>query len=172
MSKRNRKHRKRAQAVREPGELPTPEQIMRGEAVRDFVTHAETATKAMAHRVAHDPIEKWKRAGKLTPTETATIERMQDIWQAVHGEVSLTASYSDTGGGGCEQSLRCQEKQLALRDALRAVEGEFKGVMPWYNIFERICRFGEHPLEVAGNREKALTVVRLVANFIAAKRLV
>ena len=167
---RKRKSRRNVQ----PGELPTPEQVMKGDAVREFVTHAESATKAMAHRVAHDSIEKWKRKGYLNSVELQTIERMQDIWQSVYGELSLTGSYGErVASNGCEQGLRSQERQLALRAALRDVEALFPGpVKTYYSTFERICRFGEHPMDVLGNRDKALTVVKFVANLIAAKKVI
>ena len=168
-----RKLRKYAQPY-EAGDLPTPEQIMHGDAIRDFVTHAETATKAMAHRVVTDPVEKWRRKGKLTPTEDVTISRMQEVWDRVHGQLSITGAYSEPSGGmnSAFGGLTPSERQIALRDALRAVEDEFKGLRPWYSIFERVCRFGEHPLDVAGNRDKALYVVKFVASIIAAKKLI
>lgn len=169
-----RKRRKQRKAPSLPGDTPTPEQIMRGEAVRDFVTHAETATKAMAHRVAHDPIEKWKRKGYLSDQEIQTIERMQAIWQAVHGEISITASYCEAVGGHFDAlaTLRPQERVLALQQALRAVEGHFQGLETWYNTFERVCRFGQHPLTCTGSRDRTLTIVQFVANIIATKGLV
>ena len=155
-------------------ELPTPEQVIKGEAVREFVTHGESATKAMAHRVVYDPVEKWQRKGYLTHTQIQTIERMQQAWQVAYGSAKLIGGYSEPSGGnsggvGC---LRTQERVLALRSAVRAIEDHFKGVQAYYSEFERICRFGEHPLETSGNRDRALTIVRFVADIIAAKRMI
>lgn len=166
-----RRKNKRKSAI--VGDLPTPEGIMQGQAVREFVTHAETATKAMAHRVAHDPVERWFRDGKLTSVQKQTIERMQEIWDVVHGEAKLTASYQESYGchsGGV--GLRDQERILTLSKALQAVEDAFAGVRPWYFEFEQVCRFGIRPVDASGNRERSLTVVRFVVDFIAAKGLV
>lgn len=172
---RKRKAGKRKTPIaHQPGELPTPEQIMKGEAVREFVTHADTATKAMAHRVVHDPVEKWIRKGKLNTTQQNTIARMQEAWDVAYGRAKTTGSYSEPSGGqpGNEQGLRAQERVLILTEAVRAIEDEFSGVRAWYSEFERICRFGEHPMEASGNRDRALTVVRFIADVIAAKRLI
>lgn len=178
MAKRKRKATKRKPNVDITAidtVLPTPEQIMKGEAVRDFVTHAETATKAMAHKVTHDPVKRWERDGKLSSVEIQTIERMQDAWQAVYGEVSVTGSYSEPLGAQT-RAVRCdtpQERIIALREALCAAEAVFEGPAKVYYLqFERICRFGEAPLDVSGNRDKALNIVCFVANMIAAKNIV
>lgn len=153
---------------------PTPEQMVKGDAERDFVTHAETATKAMAHRVAHDPVERWYRDGKLSDTQLTTIHRMQEIWDVVHGEAKMTASYTEPSGcvSGDSGGMRCQERVLSLSKALCAVEDAFAGVRSWYFEFEQVCRFGIRPVDASGNRERSLTVVRFVADFIAAKGLV
>ena len=167
--------KRRKKRIIEPGELPTPEQVMKGEAVREFVTHAETATKAMAHKVAHDPIERWRRDGKLTTVEVQTIERMQELWQVVFGALSVTGSYGEPIGGhsGAERCHTHQEREIALREALRDAEGLFQGpVARYYSVFERICRFGESPMDVVGNRDRALSTVRFVANMIASRSIV
>lgn len=156
------------------GDTPTPEQIRKGEAVRDFVTHAETNTKAMAHKVHHNTIEKWKRKGYLSSTEINTIQRMQEAWDVVYGQAKLTASYSEPSGGpsgalGCEGR---QERILALRDALRDIEAQFKGVEAWYNVFEQICRFDHHPLDVEKSRDRALLIVQFVCNIIESRKMI
>lgn len=174
MGKATRKRKPRKATTRIEGVMPTPEGAKQGSAVREFVTHAETATKAMAHRVAHDPVEKWRRKGKLNHTQVQTIERMQEAWQVAYGSACLTAAYSEPSGcvSGDSEGLRTQERVLSLRTAVRAVEDEFKGVRAYYSEFERICRFGEHPLDASGNRDRALTVVRFIVDMIAAKRMI
>lgn len=174
MAKTKTKRAKRKATV-QVGEKPNETQLANGDYERTFVTHAETATKAMAHRSGHDPVEKWKRKGYFNPVEENTIERMQDVWQAVYGEVSVTASYSEGCGGanGNVVGLRSQEREIALREALRDAEGIFQGgARAYYTVFERICRFGEHPMDVTGDRQKALLTVKFVANMIASKRIV
>lgn len=169
-----RKASKRKTRVQELGDTPTPEQMAKGGYERKFITHADTATKAMAHENCNDTIGKWRRKGYLSSTEITTIERMQEAWDVVHGQAKLTASYSELSGGpsstlGCEGR---QERILALRDALRDIEAQFKGVDAWYFVFERICRFDDHPLEVEKNNDRALLIVQFVCNIIDSRKMI
>ena len=168
MPRRKRKHNQPYEA----GDLPTPEQLAHGGYERGFLTHAETNTKAMAWVSRQDPIKRWESDRKLTDQQIATIEQMQTLWAAVYGNPKTTASYSEpvtapTGNSGSEAaSLR----QIALRDELRGIEALFQGLEPYYMVFERICRWGMHPLQVARSREGALETVKFVADLIHAKR--
>lgn len=175
MAKRKNRTKRKAATVREPGDTPTPEQATKGRAVREFVTHAETNTKAMAHRVAHDPIEKWIRKKYLTPLQIQTINRMQNLWDKLHGQISVTAAYREPLGAksashGGEGAI---DRQRALEGALKAITDNFAGQrMRYYACFEEIARFGIHPLYAASSRQEALTVVRMIADELYEKNLV
>ena len=167
--------KKKARPIVEPGDLPTPEQLMTAPHDRVFVTHAETNTKAMAHRSLRDPILRWERDRKITDMQASTIRRMQSLWQAVHGTQRLTATYDEPVAGTTGHSS--DERRLELRDELRRIEGHFAGVLGWYSTFERVCRFGLTGPEACvtssvterAARERALVIVCFVADFIAAK---
>jgi hypothetical protein len=173
MAKAKRKARR--QFAIEPLDLPTPEQLKSAPYVRDFVTHAESNTKATAHRCYRDPILRWEKDGKITDMQASTIRRMQGLWQIVYGTQKLIGTYGEqlarsTGDSGSEH-------KLALAGDLRRIEGYFAGLGAWYAIFEKVCRFGLtgpqacETNEVAERqaRDKALVVVCFVADFIAAK---
>jgi len=167
--------RKRKLQVAEPLDLPTPEQLMTGDYSRDFVTHAETNTKAMAHKSFRDPVLRWERDGKITDMQASTIRRMQALWQAVYGTQRLIGRYSEPLAPSTAETSSA--RSLALRDELRRIEGYFEGVQQWYGVFEKVCRFGftgPEACETASvderrSRDKALVIVCFVADFIRAK---
>lgn len=167
--------KRKARPQPETGDLPTPEQLMSAPHIRDFVTHAETNTKSMAHRSMRDPIIRWEREKKLTDIQASTIRRMQALWQAVYGTQRLIGTYSEPVAASTGETS--DARLLGLRDDLRRIEGYFDGVIDWYRTFEKVCRFGftgPEACETAWTderraRDKALVVVCFVADFIAAK---
>lgn len=169
------KRKARPQVQVEPGDLPTPEQLMSAPHIRDFVTHAESNTKAMAHRSMRDPILRWERERKLTDIQASTIRRMQALWQAVYGTQRLTARYSEPVASSTAETS--DARLLGLRDDLRRIEGYFDGVGQWFMVFERVCRFGLTGPEACATdsvderraRDRALVIVAFVADLIAAK---
>jgi len=169
-----RKKRKAMQAV-EPLDLPTPEQLKTGLYVREFITNADTNTKAMAHRSLRDPVLRWEADRKLTDMQASTIRRMQGLWQAVYGTQKLTGRYGEpvpasTGEDGLTRILE-------HRSDLHRIEGYFAGVQQYYMIFERVCRFGltgpqaceSDSVSERAARDRALVIVQMVADLIAAK---
>lgn len=174
MPRARRKSRK-FNLTAEPMDLPTPEQLRTELYVRDFVTHAETNTKAMAHRSMRDPVLRWERDGKLTDIQASTIRRMQALWQAVHGTQRLTARYSEPLAASSTETG--DARLIGLRDDLRRIEGYFDGVRQWYGVFERVCRFGLTGPEACATdsvderraRDRALVIVCFIADFIASK---
>lgn len=160
--------RRRKTALREPGDTPTPEQLAKGHYDHGTITHAETQTHARGFRSSHDPIKRWEKDGKLTDCQIATIERMQTLWLLVHGHERLTANHGERiqQTGDTETGAA---RRLALRDELRAIESLFDGMQQWYSVFERICRFGHAPVSVCGDRERALTTVQFIADYINTK---
>lgn len=159
----------------EPGDLPTPEQLMTAPHIRDFVTHAETNTKSMAHRSLRDPILRWEKDRKLTDMQASTIRRMQALWQAVYGTQRLTGRYSEPLAPCTAETS--DERLMGLRNDLRRIEGYFDGVGQWYMTFERVCRFGLTGPEACATdsvderraRDRALVIVCFVADIIATK---
>ena len=174
MAKPRRKPRK-AIVLAEALELPTPEQLKSAMHVRDFITHAESNTKAMAHRSMRDPIMRWERDRKITDMQASTIRRMQALWQAVYGTQKLIGTYSEPVAASTAETS--DARLLGLRDELRRIEGYFDGVKQWYMTFERVCRFGLTGPEACATdsvderraRDRALVIIAFVADFIAAK---
>lgn len=173
MTKTRRK--RKAAPVIAPLEMPTPEQLRNGDFDRDFVTHAESNTKAMVHRSLRDPILRWENDRKLSDMQVSTIRRMQGLWQAVYGTQRLTARYDEplapsTSGNACG-------RELQLKEDLRRIEGYFEGVRQYYMVFERVCRFGftspqaceTSDVTERAARGRALVIVSFVADFIAAR---
>jgi hypothetical protein len=171
MAKRKRKQ----VAPLAPLDLPTPEQLKTGDYIRDFVTNAETNTKAAAHRCFRDPVLRWERENRITDMQASTIRRMQSLWQAVHGTQKLTGRYGEpvpasTGDSG-------QARLLEHQDDLRRIEGYFAGVSAWYGVFERVCRFGftgpqaceTNEVSERAARDRALVICQFVADIIATK---
>ena len=170
-----RKKRKAAPIPAIAPELPTPEQLMTGNYVREFVMNADTGTKALAHRCVRDPVLRWEREGKITDMQASTIRRMQGLWQAVYGTQKLTGRYGEPVPASTgEESL---SRILEHRDDLRRIEGYFAGVQQYYMIFERICRFGftgpqaceTDSVSERAARDKSLVIVQFVADFISAR---
>lgn len=173
MAKPKRKARKHVTV--EPLDLPTVEQLKLGHYDRRFVMHAESGTKAMAHRSFRDPVLRWERDRRITDMQASTIRRMQSLWQAVYGTQRLTGRYSEPLAP-CTADTPSM-RSLGLRDDLRRIEGYFSGVQQWYGVFERVCRFGLTGPEACETvsvderraRDKALVIVQFVADFIAAR---
>lgn len=168
-----KKPKKQTQA--EPMDLPTIEQLKTGDYIRQFVTNAETNTKSMAHRSVRDPVLRWENDRKLTDMQASTIRRMQGLWQAVYGTQRLTGTYDEPVDASTGHTS--DGRRLELRDELRRIEGYFIGVQQWYMVFERVCRFGftgpqaceADTVSERASRERALVIVALVADFIAAR---
>ena len=118
MAKRNNK--KRQSKLREVGELPTPEQLREGSFDRDFVTHAETATKAMTHkrRQSRSALEHMRSRGGLTDEQYYSAQQIAEIAEKIQRSVeSRCASMEarvDCAGSG----------RNALYESLRHVRAE------------------------------------------------
>jgi hypothetical protein len=166
---------RRKSKVRIPGfeaELPTPEQIANGTFERDFITHAESNTKAMAFRRRDASIvDAWFREGATGFEEPArrAIADCIAFWDRM-GQQRITANYGEriaasTHGEGYSQQEAADE--IAFR----------KKLVPrcYWDVFENVVRHNE-PAGVAGSRfaknrpqqiASARAIVGLVANIIA-----
>jgi len=167
-----RRKRKPVRSPLDAGDRPTIEQIRNGDFERDFVTHAESNTKAMAFRRKDNSIiETWHKQGAVGFEEPAmrAIADCITFWGRM-GEPRVTANYgertaSSTHGEGYTQQEAADE--IAFR----------KKLVPrtYWNVFENVVRHNE-PAGVAGSRfastrpqqiASARAIVGLVANVIA-----
>jgi hypothetical protein len=172
MAKRRNKPR-----VIEPLETPTAIQLANDDFDRDFVTHAETNTKAMAYRRRESCIvEKWCREGGIGFDHGAcrVIADCQALW-AMLGEPKLIAQYgeriaSSTRDGGWTREDAIDQIHFYKR-SLGANMGQYWGV------FENTVRHNE-PAGVAGSQfakndaqriQSAKVITGMVASFIAGK---
>jgi hypothetical protein len=173
MAKAKRKARR--QFAIEPLDLPTPEQIRNGDFERDFVTHAESNTKALTFRRRDSSIvETWVREGGpgFDHGAARVIADCQTFWQRM-GDPRVTANYgeripSSTHGEGYSQQEASDE--IAYRKKLI-------GVPAYWDVFENAVRHNE-PAGVAGSRfannrpqqiQSAKVIVGFVASLLAAK---
>ncbi len=157
----------------EPGETPTPEQIAQGGYERKFVTHVETGTVTTAHISAHSPVQRWKRAGRLSDSQIDAIALCEALWAKCGLRQKLTASYGERMPLGCDNEWIAVHEIEARRD-LKRIEGY---CVPWqWEVFENVCRFDEGSGTVGAalgfNGSKAtmaatLMVIRCVADIIA-----
>jgi hypothetical protein len=169
--KRGRKMKHIAEKLEEPNAA----QLARGDFRRDYVTHVETNTKAMAYRNRSNIVEKWFTEGWPGFEEPArlAINWCHDAWEARGIIGKFSANYEPTiGSGGNSQYARSVE----LRDDLDRIKQLFHPTH--WQVYENVVRWGL-PAGVAGSDMAANTgqsiaaaraTVGLVANFIAAKR--
>jgi hypothetical protein len=168
------KRRKSVRAFAIDAELPTPEQLKQAPHERDFVTHAETNTKAMAFRNrGGTPLCRWVASNKLDDTQMAVIARCLEIWRLVGTRQSLTAKYGERLDQSSDYdglSARAAEAE----DDLKSFQSHFPGkAKDYFGIFENVIRFNM-PAGVAGGdpdkkiaSTRTLTIVRFVCDIIA-----
>lgn len=155
------------------GDGPTPEQIARTPIERRFVTHAETATKSMAHVTAHSPVLRWENAGRLSDSQLAAIRLCEGLWETCGLKQRVTANYGERlPPGGDNEWIAVREIQA--RDDLARIEGY---VLPWmWDWFENVVRWGEtagsagEALGFSGSKASqaaSLAIVKAVAGMIA-----
>lgn len=165
--------RAKRKPVIEPGETPTPEQLAKGDIERQYVTHVETATVAMAHISAHSPVERWKRAGRLSDSQKAAIALCEALWAKCGLRQKLTASYGERMPMGCDNEWIAVH-EIDARRRLARIEGY---CVPWqWEAFENIVRFDETAGSAGtslgfsgskGAQAAMLMLVRCVADQIA-----
>ena len=157
----------------EPGEAPTPEQILQGDYVRQFVTHVETQTKTMAHISAHSPVQRWKRDKRLSDSQISAIALCEALWAKTELRQKLTASYGECIPGQFDNEWA----QAAKLDADRHLRRIKRTVPPHaWEVWENVVRFGETAGTAgaslgftgsAGAQAAVLTLCRMVADIIA-----
>lgn len=166
--------KRKAARIIEQLETPNVAQLTNDVFDRDFVTHTETNTKAMAYRRRDSCIvEKWCREGGIGFDHGAQriIANCQLFWMRL-GEPSLIAHYGErlapsTGGDGWT-------RQEALDELHR-----YKKMVPepYWQVFQNVIRHNE-PAGVAGSSfanndaqriQSAKVITGMVASFIATK---
>lgn len=154
-------------------EAPPAAQLANGDFKRDFVTHAETNTKAMAYRRESTVLEQWCKNGGIGFEEGArrAIVDCQLLWARM-GEPRLIAHYGERTAKGT--SVDRDTPQEA------ADEIHFRRKMfppAYWSVFEAVVRHNE-PAGVAGSRMAtnrpqqimaAKAVVGMVASMMAAR---
>lgn len=165
------KGRKRRKPVIDLLETPTEAQLSNAQFVRDFITHAESNTKAMAYRRESDMLERWVREGGPGFEQGAAraIADCQLFWARM-GEQRLVARYGErvaanTSGDGWTAQDASDEIAHRRKMVPRA----------YWDVFENVARHNE-PAGVAGSRfakntaqqiASAKTIVGFVASIIA-----
>ena len=128
------------------GDGPTPEQMAKLGIERRFVTHAESATKSMAHISTHSPVERWERAGRLSDTQMAAIGLVRALWERCGLRQKITATYGERLPLSASNEWLAVHEIQARRDLTR-----IERYVPahWWECFENVCRWDE-PAGVAG----------------------
>ncbi|MEO1908786.1 MAG: hypothetical protein ABGX08_17365 [Citromicrobium sp.] len=164
--------RKSRRAFNLDADIPTPEQLADGSYERDFITHAETNTKAMAYRKRDSTIvEKWIREGATgfdIPAQRAIADCIV-LWARM-GSPNVTANYGERVAASPHSDGHVQQDaadEIAFRKTLVP--------RPYWDVFENVLRHNE-PAGVAGSSfannkpqqiASARTIVGMVANIIA-----
>lgn len=176
MGRKNTNARKRKEHVNVIELMaPPPEQIAKGYTA-GFVMD-DDGKQARAYRnCAHDPVERWLKAGRIEGSQKAAIDVVRRLWGILGVTPKVTASYGERIGGssGGEHMTAIY---LDAKDDLHRIQGYFAGLHSYWDCFENVCRWNE-PAGVAGSdlgyatssaQLRALTIVQFVADIIATK---
>ena len=167
------KARKRKKpAIKLEAEMPTLERASKGNFERDFVTHAESNTKAMVHRDRESTIlQKWIRDGEQGFDEPACrfIADCQSLWRKT-GNRSITARYGEHTAPSTGDAGHTQQDAL---DDLRYWRSLLGGANmdAFWSVFENVVRWNE-PAGVAGssmanNPAQAIQSAKLITGMVA-----
>lgn len=168
--------RAKRKPVIESGETPTPEQLAQGGYERKFITHVESATKAMAHVRESTILEKWMREGGVGFDVGAceVIRDFQFYWHRM-GSPKLCALYGERLPRGDSDGVTQADAAVQIEHMKRALGKQFPKL--YWDVFENCVRHLE-PAGVAGSRmakntagqiASARHIVGMIASFIAAK---
>ena len=168
---RTRRIRKQSATMAHDMETPTAEQMANGHYTRQFITHVETATKAMAHIAATTPVERWQRDGRLSDSQLTAIALMRRLWAIAGLRQKTTATYGERLAISVNNEWLANTEIDARKDLHR-----IQDYIPrtYWDVFEQVCRHDE-PAGVAGSRlgfgersakDRAHTIVCFVADVI------
>lgn len=156
-------------------QLSRPRQNMKGEPLQNSIMAVDTVNKFHACKVFDDPIEEWANDGSLTSLQIQTIKRVKMALDQVDSKSSVARVCSEPEGILESLDLGIANHECILFDqqqALRDIEEEFKGLSAYYSLFEKICRLEHGPLDDIEQRNRALKIVRFVADVIEMKKLI
>lgn len=122
----------------------------------------------------HDPVERWKAAGKLSQPQQVVIEMCQRLWRLAGLQQRVTASYGERMPASTGYELRALT-EIEAREDLHRMQ-DYVPAQYW-SIFELVCRWGEAAGVAGGEGDrngahKAYVVVCFVADIIASKERV
>ena len=173
MGRKNTNARKR-QPAPENIATPTPEQLNRSPHVRVTIS-AEDGSKAAPYvNTGHDPIARWKAAGRLCERQLAAIDTVRRLWDVTGLRQRLTANYGQTIIGSVSAET-CSNMVIDAKTDLARIESYFMGLAPWWRVFVDVCRFGipagvagsELGVTKTGNDIRAHTIVAMFSSVIA-----
>lgn len=157
-------------------EAPPDAQLANGQFARDFVTHAETNTKAMAYtNRGGTPLARWEHGKKLDSTQLAVILSCLECWRLAGVSQRVTANYGERIRAA-NDTERNAAARLHARETLDRYESFFPGrTKTYFALFEDVIRHNT-PAGIAGAvagfdskaaQNRALTVVKMVCDVIA-----
>lgn len=156
-------------------QLSRPRQNMKGELPQNSIMTVDTVKKLHACKVFDDPIEKWANDGSLTSLQIQTIKRVKMALGQVDSKSSVARCYSERAEIPESLDLGIANQECILLDpqqALRDIEEEFEGLSAYYSLFEKICRLEQGIFDDIEQRNRALKIVRFVADVIEMKKLI
>lgn len=125
----------------------------------------------------HDPVERWKAAGKLSQPQQVVIEMVQRLWNLAGLQQRVTASYGERMPASASYELSALN-EIEAREDLHRIQDYVPA--KYWAVFELVCRWGE-AAGVAGAslgfgdrsaQDRAHTVVCFVADIIATRERV
>lgn len=123
-----------AQAENEALAVLTPEMEAKG-------TYASSIHPSQGRRFVnnHDPVERWKAAGRLTQAQVVVIEMVQRLWRLAGLQQRVTASYGERMAATHGYELRALDEIEAREDLHRIQDYVPRG---YWAVFEAVCRHG------------------------------
>ena len=127
--------RKRKQGKRTPFQMdadtPTQEQMRSGEFEREFVTHAETATKAMAHkrRQSRSALEYMRGRGSLTDEQFYSAQQIAQLAEQIERTVAVSCA-SLEARVDCSGSARNAVNESLYRVRAEGAYTEWRAGLP------------------------------------------
>ena len=85
----------------------------------------------------HDPVERWKAAGKLSQAQQVVIEMCQRLWNLAGLQQRVTASYGERTSGSGNSEVRAIN-EIEAREDLHRIQDYVPG--KYWAVFELLCR--------------------------------
>lgn len=125
----------------------------------------------------HDPVERWKAAGKLSQPQQVVIEMLQRLWRLAGVQQRVTASYGERMAASVSYELRAIT-EIEAREDLHRIQDYVP--LKYWSVFEACCRWGEPAGMVGASlgfgdrsaQDRAHQVVCFVADIIATRERV